>query len=239
MAGRGFFIERRYNGPPDSGNGGYVCGVVGEGIPGVASVRLMAPPPLDVPLGWASRGDTVVLHDGDRDIAQGRPATLDLDVPAPPSLAEAEAAARAYRGFHDHVFPTCFVCGPDRVEGDGLRLFTGPVEGRDVVAAPWMPHASLAGEDGIVLERYVWAALDCPGAFSFPQLEDGAVVLGELTAEMAAPVRAGEPHIAMAWYLGGEGRKHWAGSAVVTAEGDVCAKARATWIAVAMGQEKR
>lgn len=227
-------IDRRFNGPPDSGNGGYVCGLVGERIEGAASVRLLAPPPLDVSLALVARGEGLALTDGDRDVAIAKRAALDLDVPAPPTLSEAETATQGYRGFHDHVFPTCFVCGTERGESDGLRLFTGPVEGRDMVAAPWTPHSNLGGNAGVVLERYVWAALDCPGAFSFPQLEDGAVVLGELTAEMIAPVRAGEPHIAMAWYLGSEGRKHWAGSAVMTADGEVCAKARATWIAVSM-----
>ena len=38
---------------------------------------------------------------------------------------EAVAASATYPGFSAHPFPTCFVCGPERAEGDGLRLFPG------------------------------------------------------------------------------------------------------------------
>ena len=44
-------IENRYNGPPGSANGGYICGRMAEHA-GTACVetRLMAPPPLDTDL---------------------------------------------------------------------------------------------------------------------------------------------------------------------------------------------
>ena len=38
-------IENQFRGPPDSGNGGYVCGLLAEHIDGCAQVRLQAPPP--------------------------------------------------------------------------------------------------------------------------------------------------------------------------------------------------
>ena len=28
---------------------------------------------------------------------------------------------------HEHPLPTCFVCGPARAKGDGLRIFAGPL----------------------------------------------------------------------------------------------------------------
>ncbi len=40
-------IDKRYCGPPNSGNGGYVCGRLARYIPGGAEVTLRAPPPLD------------------------------------------------------------------------------------------------------------------------------------------------------------------------------------------------
>ena len=40
-------IDKRYRGPPNSGNGGYVCGRLARHIPGGAEVTLRAPPPLD------------------------------------------------------------------------------------------------------------------------------------------------------------------------------------------------
>ena len=53
-----------------------------------------------------------------------------------------------YPGLGNHPFPTCFACGPDRAEGDGLRIFPGPVGGasgdRGYVASLWVPHAEHA-----------------------------------------------------------------------------------------------
>ena len=43
------------------------------------------------------------------------------------------------------------MCGPDRAEGDGLRVFPGPVAGRGLWAAPWTPDPSVAGADGRAL----------------------------------------------------------------------------------------
>ena len=43
-------IARRFRGPPNSGNGGYVCGMLARHIPGAAEVRLNAPAPLETGL---------------------------------------------------------------------------------------------------------------------------------------------------------------------------------------------
>ena len=40
-------INRRYCGPPNSGNGGYVCGRLARHISGGAEITLRSPPPLD------------------------------------------------------------------------------------------------------------------------------------------------------------------------------------------------
>ena len=39
-------IEKRFCGPPNSGNGGYVCGLLAAHIEADAEVTLLAPPPL-------------------------------------------------------------------------------------------------------------------------------------------------------------------------------------------------
>ena len=67
--------------------------------------------------------------------------------PAPAIIAT--AASRIYEGFSNHAFPRCFVCGPDRDEGEGLRIFPGLLEG-GAVAAPWVPHRAFADEGGVV-----------------------------------------------------------------------------------------
>ena len=41
-------INRRFRGPPDSGNGGYVCGLVAQALGGSdCEITLHAPPSLD------------------------------------------------------------------------------------------------------------------------------------------------------------------------------------------------
>ena len=48
MIAETFTIARRFRGPSQSGNGGYVCGRLARHVAGPALVRLRAPPPLDV-----------------------------------------------------------------------------------------------------------------------------------------------------------------------------------------------
>ena len=49
-ANRFIVIGRRFRGPPQSGNGGYVCGLLAGVAGSVLTVRLKRPPPLDQPL---------------------------------------------------------------------------------------------------------------------------------------------------------------------------------------------
>lgn len=229
-------IAARFRGPPHSGNGGYTCGVLGIRFDGPATVRLLAPPPLDVPLSVRAHEGTLQLLDGDRPIAQARPAVLDLIAPPAPSLAQARSAAQQYAGFAAHPFPGCFVCGPERREGDGLRIFPAEVEGCALVAAPWTPAANLADAGGRVEPEFIWSALDCTGFFAFGPLPDGSpALLGEMTARIDVDIRAETPHIAAGWMIGSEGRKRFVGSAIYTAEGTPCAVAKATWIVVPPG----
>ncbi len=226
-------IAKRFHGPPASGNGGYVCGRLARFIQGPAVVRLKAPPPLERPLALESSGAGVRLTDGGRTVAEARPHALDLDVPAPPTPDEARRASRRYRGFARHWFPTCFVCGPERDEGQGLRIFAGPLHDRDMVAALWTPHSTLADAEGTVRSEFLWAALDCPGAFAFPEPQKGVALLGEMAARLTAAVQPAEPCIVIGWPLGGKGRLHYSGTALFDNKGRCCAMARATWVEVA------
>lgn len=225
-------IASRFNGPPASGNGGYVCGVLAAFIDGTSVVRLKAPPPLEEPMEVRQEGDTYLLLQGERVIAEARPLEFELDVPHPPSSAEARTARDAIPLQDDHVFPTCFVCGPQRDEGDGLRIFSGPVAGRDMVAGPWVPDPSLDDGVGNVAPEFLWSALDCPGAFSFAAPEGKAVVLGELAVRLKDPVRIGEPCVVTGWYIENEGRKHITGTAIFGEDGRCAGLARGTWIEI-------
>ena len=71
-------IDKRYCGPPNSGNGGYVCGRLAQHIPGGAEVTLRAPPPLDKQLDVVATDEgSWELRDGAAVLATGRPASVE------------------------------------------------------------------------------------------------------------------------------------------------------------------
>jgi len=226
-------ISRRFHGPPESGNGGYTCGVVAALVGGPAEVTLRRPPPLDRPLDVQRLdGGSVAVLDGDTLVAEGAPASVEIEVPEPVTFEEAVTAAKSYLGFRHHPFPTCFVCGPKRAEGDGLRIFPGWVADRNIVAAPWTPDASVADEDGQVRPEIVWAALDCPSGFAVITPETVAV-LGRLAVKLVAPVQPGKRYVAIGWPLAEVSRKLYCGSALFSEDGRLLALARATWVRLA------
>ena len=227
-----FSVPSRFNGPVDSGNGGYCSGAVAGFVEGLAEVSLRAPVPLDTPLGVVRENDgSVCVLDGEAVIAEARPvAELDVDVPAPVSPDEARLAAASYRGLRDGVFSCCFVCGLARE--DAFGVFAGAVEGRQLVASPWTPAAWTADAAGHVLPEFVWAALDCPTYFALYIDEDELPMsmLARFAARIDAPVVAGEEHVVIGWPIEIDGRKHHAGSAVLSGGGEVLAVARALLI---------
>jgi hypothetical protein len=226
-------LPGRFNGPPRSGNGGYVSGRLARYVPGPASVRLRVPPPLDQALKVEAAGDEASLFDGDTLVAQARRVDFELAPPPAPSFADATTASKSYPGFVRHLLPHCFVCGPSRAEGDGLRIFPGPTANDGVLAAPWVPHASLDDGAGRVAPEFLWAALDCAGAFAVMPDAGQPIILGELCARVDSVVAIGEPCVVVAWSLGAEGRKRFAGTALYSAAGVPIAVARATWILIA------
>jgi len=231
-------IDRRFNGPPNSGHGGYVCGLIANYIGNCAEITLRAPPPLGKSLTVERLGGgNVRLSDAEVTIAEGRPAELQLDIPNPPSLDESVNAAKAYPGFESHPFPRCFGCGHERAEGDGLRIFSAPLTGREMHAAPWFPDASLADESGVVETEFLWAALDCPcGWAAWKRVnvllpETPYILLGRFVAEVKVQPAAGEKCITIGWPIGNEGRKLFSGSAIFAENGELLAAGRTTWIA--------
>jgi len=223
-------VPGRFNGPRDSGNGGYTSGVIAALLEEPVEVNLRSPVPLDEPLDLVRDGEVLRALHGETTIAEARQLPeFDLAVPPAVSLEEARRASERYRGSSDGVFSTCFVCGPARE--DSFGVFAGKVEGRDVVASPWTPPAWAAGSDGEVRPELVWAVLDCPTYFAL-HLE-GELTLSMLvrqTAQTHAPVPAGEEHVVIAWPIAVDGRKRLAGSAILSADGEILASAEALLI---------
>lgn len=228
---KSIIINHRFCGPPQSGNGGYVSGIMANFIEGAATVTLRKPPPLDKEIRVVKSEGKAELYDGEILIAESVPAVFDLDIPAVPEMEEAEEAVNRYDGFREHPFETCFVCGPKREEGDGLRIFTGLVDGREIVAAPWIPHESLGDEDGLVKSEFIWAALDCPGAYAIID-KPPTVVLGRITGEITEGIKVGEKCRVIGWPIGRDGRKCYSGTAVFNEAGELCGAAKSIWFSI-------
>jgi hypothetical protein len=110
-----------------------------------------------------------------------------------------------------------------------MRIFAGPVAQSGLVAAPWVPDASLDRGDGKVRPEFMSAALDCPGFYAASP-DDRLMLLGEITVRVSRLVHVGEPCTVIGWPLEADGRKRAAGTAILAEDGEVCGLARALWI---------
>lgn len=190
-------------------------------------MTLKRPAPLDTDLRIESLAGVAKLYAGADELAVAERSRLVIEVPESPSLVEAVAAERRFdKGAH--IYPGCFVCGPARDEGDGWRIFAGPI-GKGRVAARWTPATEFADASGNVQFQFVWAALDCPGYFAVQQAV-GLALLGRMGVMIHRPVPSGEPLVIQGWGRGSEGRKHHAGTAIHGADGELLAAATQTWI---------
>jgi hypothetical protein len=224
-------IAGRFNGPLESANGGYCSGVIAGLLGGAVQVSLRRPVPLDTALDVERENDgSIRVLDGEALVAEARSEPgFEVELPAPVSVEDARLAAERYRGLSDGMFSRCFVCG--RARDDAFEVFAGAVEGRRLVASPWTPPRWTADSAGEVRPEFVWAVLDCPTYFALYM--DGELplsVLARLTARIEAPVRAGEEHVVIAWPLAADGRKRYAGSAVLSPGGEPLAVAHALLI---------
>ena len=237
-------IDSRHNGPRTSGNGGWVAGALARRLAArsgaaVASVALRSPVPLGRPLPLRWRADEPLLElldgEGGAVVADAAPATLALAAPAAPADEVAEAAGVAARLRHQQrglgdPYAHCFVCGFARP--DGLGVIVGPVGDDGLMATVWTPPAALAADDGRLPDEVVWAALDCPAGMAWShRLGRGQQIMTvRMTARIDRAPRAGERLRVLAWPLLQDGRKLHAGTAIVDAQGAVCALSQQLWL---------
>lgn len=225
-------VPARCNGPRASGNGGWTAGALAEHVSGhraatPVTVRLMVPPALETPMDVVVEGETARLTHEGREVAEAsRGAAVMTARPMgdwhPVTLPDARAAATTYRGLKKHPFPSCFSCGPERAEGDGLRIFPGRLpDGR--VAAPWHVHE--------VDVPTTWAALDCVGGWS-SDIDERPMVLGQITAEVLRTPEPGATYVVVGTELEVDGRKTRTRSEMFDEEGDLLAHADHVWIEV-------
>jgi hypothetical protein len=225
-------IDDRLSGIPEVAHGGYVSGLIAQEIEGAtAEIRLRRPVPTGRHLSLdRNGGGRAELRDGEVTLADGSAANLALAAPGSVTALQAAAAADRFPGFTAHPFPHCLACGPDHPEG--LHIFPGPVAGRRLVAATWVPPDALADDAGHVTAPFVWAALDCPQLWALivhaPAQTTDRVVTAALGARVERPVLAGEPHVVIGWPIGRRQGRWLAGAAVFGPRGELCAIGRQT-----------
>ena len=106
-----------------------------------------------------ARDGGAALLDGEHVVAEARPAALDVAGPSRSGSRRRRGVATRFAWEHDHPFPTCFGCGPERDPADALCLFCGPVgDGR--FAVPWTPPAWTG--DGVVDPLFVLGGARLP-----------------------------------------------------------------------------
>lgn len=239
-------------GPPSSANGGWTAGVLAGVLVTAANresvvpvtVSLRRPPPLETDLQVRLSGDgpsrfAELLAPAAGATAAATVATAATAVPDPTAPLEpvppvdvsaAAAASGRYAGLNDHPFPTCFVCGTARDDGDGLCLHPGRVDGGRT-ACTWTPHRNFAAADGSVDAAYVWAALDCPGGWT-TDLVGRPLVLARMTALVHRRPAVGETLVVLGQHVDTDGRKTRTATTVYDSGGGIVGRARQLWISV-------
>lgn len=233
-------IESRFNGIPDIALGGYVSGVLARRRK-KAEVSLRRPVRVNEQYEMSTGpDDSEILKQGNDVYAIARDCSLDdLELPHSVGLEEARVASSQYLGHRRHPFPNCFVCGPSRSQGEGLRIFPGKVAGRELVAAPWRPTRDLGSSSGIVEPEIIWSALDCPTIWAIiltgkPDSKDQAVT-SKLAVQLVNPVQAEQDNVVVGWKVSETDRTRVAGGAIYSADGQFRAIARHTLATTSWG----
>ena len=100
-----------------------------------------------------------------------------------------------------------------------------------IVASPWTPDASLTADTEVIPARYMWAALDCVGAYALHAsgVGEGALVLGRIEGRVLATIGVGERCMVLGWPRGGDEKRFYAGTALLTGLGWPAAVSSQTW----------
>lgn len=226
-------IASQFNGPPTSGNGGYVSGLIAQEVSIAEPVQatLKLPPPLDVALAWEHRDTQVSLVTaGGAVVGLAEPADFDVEPPGSPSAEQAAHGHETYLGYHSHPFDHCFTCGTARDPGDGLRIFTGPISEK-TVATHWSAHPNFADASGLIDFPTAWAAIDCPGGWA-ADFTVRPSVLGKMTAHIMRRPAVDEPVRLVGLLREQQGRKLHTASAMYSDDGELLGRAEQTWIMI-------
>lgn len=225
-----FQIAKRFNGPPNSGNGGYTAGLIAAKLNFNPEITLRVPPPLEQVMQLKVSINSATLMQADTLVAEAKVTDFQLRIPPAITYKEAVEAINKSKTVELSPIPCCFVCGSARKSGDGLAIYPANI-GLQKVAAPWIPYENLGDESGKVKTEFIWSALDCPGAWAI-QDTNQFYLLGRMAVKEVLPIKVNEQYIIMGWVLKTERRKTWTGTAIYNKVGEISAFAKATWISV-------
>jgi hypothetical protein len=234
-----FTIPKQFCGPPGSSNGGYFCGTVASFFDYSVSIRLKAPPPLDTEMHIQRNSEQALVLAGKQVIAQVK--RSDDPIEPAPFISFDSAAQCSEEGLAgsliNHPFPECFVCGPNRTSGDGMRIFTGPDKNQSLHAASWNAHPAWSSDGCEVDIPFIWSALDCPSsgpafATSIQPDSDIAYVLGTLDIRVISRPKINETYAVVCAVDEGDERLYRTRVSLYANDSTLLATGAAIWVQV-------
>jgi hypothetical protein len=225
-----------FQGPTDSGQGGWTAHRLASAIDEPVTVAIKRPIPLEVDLtmtpvdnGW----HLVDPNEPDQPVLVATPWTPDYADTEPVSLADAADARTRFPLHDDHPVPVCFSCGANP---DSMQVHSGPLAGGRW-ATDWTVPEWAVDADGVVDEGALWAAIDCAQAWYAGNAGGRRhAVTVQLAVEVLAPLEAGATYALVAWNgtypESWDGRKRGAGGAVFANDGTCVARSSSFWIAI-------
>ena len=198
------------------------------------TVAIKRPIPLETDLSVVSVADGRHLLDPaepEAPILIATPWDPDFATTTAVSLADAADARTRFPSHDDHPVPFCFSCGTN---SDSMHVQSGSLgDGR--WSSDWTVPAWAVGDDGVVDNGVLWAAIDCAQAWYVSnEGERRPSVTVQLAVDVLAPLEPGATYALVSWHgtysPEWDGRKRGAGGAVFAADGTCVARSSSFWI---------
>jgi len=224
-------IPTRFQGVTGLGQGGYTAGLLAERIEGPSTADFFNPIPLDRPLDLVESNGRLELHDGQTLILRVRAFSGTIRSADPVSIEDAEVARQRSPVYTTGAIPDCFSCG---TIPESMGVHAGPLSDRQDFATSWTPPDWSNGEDGVVQDRYVWAAIDCPSGWRATTLGDELLqaVTGQMHTSITGTIVQGRTYALVTWSDPWKGRRVKTGTALFDASGTRLAASEAVWISI-------
>lgn len=228
-------VPARFNGPDDHANGGYLCGLLAAQLPWRAEFTLRKMIPVEADLELEISDQSASLLQGENVLVTARPGVLsEIILPDNPGFKVArELGTHAWQSRSLGNYPNCYVCGRHRGKGDGMQLHAAPLPQSNNYCTAWIPETYMTtGKSELVDPKFIFAALDCPGADAAVAGRALRVLLGRFTVGVFREIKAGEQCVILAWCEKREGRKHFSQTLIYGENGAVAARGEAIWFTV-------